>query len=82
MRSIDSNLFDWQRKNGRSIIDAHSDASELGWPPGMPWPREFIVYGPMGECVMNLDPAGATQGMQTYLGVFNGETIRVVVWND
>ena len=80
--NINSNLFFWDRPVGSDFIEASAEASALQWPPGVPWPREFTMTGVEGECVMKLDPAGATRDMQTYLGEFRGDYIKAIVFND
>jgi hypothetical protein len=82
VENINANIFDWERLRGKAIIDAYADASELQWPPGKPWPTKFTITGFMGECVMQLDPAGGTRDKQSYIGDFQGQVFRATVFND
>ena len=88
MQDVNSELFDWDKDPysvvtvDGGIISATAEASELGWPPGVAWPVQFKMTGTKGECVMKLDPCGATRDIQTYLGYFDGKYIRATVFND
>jgi hypothetical protein len=84
MQDVNSRLFDWDNDpySVQAIISGTAEASELGWPPGVPWPVQFKIAGTKGECVMRLDPCGATRDLQTYLGYYDGNVIRATVYND
>lgn len=84
MQDINSRLFDWDndQAHDQAIISGTAEASELGWPPGVPWPVQFKITAHGAECVMRLDPRGATRDLQTYLGYFEGNVIRTTVFND
>lgn len=84
MQDVNSRLFDWDNDpySVQAIISGTAEASELGWPPGVPWPVQFKIAGTKGECVMKLDPCGATRDLQTYLGYYDGNYIRATVFND
>ena len=81
--NIDSTLFFWDRPVVSDFIEASAEASELQWPPGVPWPREFTMTGVEGECVMKLDKdsISTTCDMQTYIGEFRGDYIKAIVFN-
>jgi len=84
MQDVNSRLFDWDNDpySVQVLISGTAEASELGWPPGVPWPVQFKLTGTKGECVMKLDPCGATRDLQTYLGYYDGNVIRTTVFND
>ena len=84
MQDVNSRLFEWDNDpySVQSLISGTAEASELGWPPGVPWPVQFKITGTKGECVMKLDPCGATRDLQTYLGYYDGNYIRATVYND
>ena len=84
MQDVNSRLFEWDNDpySVQSLISGTAEASELGWPPGSPWPVQFKITGTKGECVMKLDPCGATRDLQTYLGYYDGNYIRATVFND
>jgi len=84
MQDVNSRLFDWDNDpySVQALIGGTAEASALGWPPGSPWPVQFKITGTKGECVMKLDPCGATRDLQTYLGYYDGNVIRTTVFND
>lgn len=88
MQDINSRLFDWQNDpfSDQTIISATAEASELGRlraHPGVPWPVQFKMTGTKGDCVMELCPPddNPIDGM-TYLGYYDGNVIRVSIFND
>lgn len=85
MQDVNSRLFDWDNDpySDQVLISGTAEASELGWPPGVPWPVQFKLTGfGMPNPVMKLDPCGATRDLQTYLGYYDGNVIRTTVFND
>ena len=87
MQDINSRLFDWHNDPfaDQTIISATAEASELGWPPvhpGVPWPVQFKMTGARGDCVMELCPPDGDRGVTTYLGYYDGNVIRVSIFND
>ena len=87
MKDINSRLFDWQNDpfSDQTIINATAEASKLGRlraHPGVPWPVQFKMTGAKGDCVMELCPIFSSRAVATYLGYYDGNVIRVSIFND